>query len=586
MENNIEILENIMRPYFEKRDQIDNTPQTLENNINESKEKKVELKNERIEERKRLEVELENLRVRKQIAIKDFEEKKDTEIEEYISRAINSDSSFYSSYGSMLRKDLERNYDKKLNEIISEFDKEEEDLVDEIKALKMVSDSEKQEAKKISDLEKSYDYKNIDLREMVELKDALRIKLFAERKRLNSELLELKSEKESYENTARELKQQQEELNDVIDKLSNFKFEYNEQNQVINNNEWKVLYEQREAISNKIDDLSHTLSEKMVAMFEYNNVNKALEKLNEYIKLTELTKEEIAAVMRSMTPIEQEEYNRRKGLPTTDLEILKNKVVEKSTIDKDSLTNEDMVSYNDPVVSKYEIEDEKIIVDTKVDLLKAMFNDIISVAKEIRGVRLNESKSELGTQEYYISTKESKDADYEEVGKVNLVDKKPMQLPTGEYLSEEDFKEALENYYNQEKGRTYVVKSTGKEYTISAETISKFKSKLKKCSAIRLLVNDAISKFDITNVFGKVKGEKLFRAADIGTIFKKINMPDGDYINRNELIAKLNNLFDSKKLDWLRKISGKLKETKSENLEEAENVYILNEDEKSFIIKK
>ena len=43
-----------------------------------------------------------------------------------------------------------------------------------------------------------------------------------------------------------------------------------------------------------------------------------------------------------------------------------------------------------------------------------------------------------------------------------------------------DFKEALENYYNQEKGRTYVVKSTGKEYTISAGTISKFKSKFDK----------------------------------------------------------------------------------------------------------
>ena len=85
MENNLERLQNIMKPYFDKKAEIDNKPVELENDKVAQTDKIKDMRQERIDRRKELEVELENLRVRSTIAVKNFEEKKEREIEEYIS---------------------------------------------------------------------------------------------------------------------------------------------------------------------------------------------------------------------------------------------------------------------------------------------------------------------------------------------------------------------------------------------------------------------------------------------------------------------------------------------------------------------
>ena len=58
MENNLEILENIMKPYFDKKKEIDNVPVALENEKNEQANKIREMKAKRIGKRKELEEEL------------------------------------------------------------------------------------------------------------------------------------------------------------------------------------------------------------------------------------------------------------------------------------------------------------------------------------------------------------------------------------------------------------------------------------------------------------------------------------------------------------------------------------------------
>lgn len=561
--NNINILNDIMKPYFEKRAEIEGIPSKIVADVKESKEKLSDLRSDRLERKKALQLELESLRVRRVVALKEFEEKKEKEIEEYISASLNSNSNFYSNYGSMLRKDLERNYDRKLQELEEEFRIKEESLLSEIKKLSSRSDEEKEEAKEISDFGKKSDYTNVYLREMVELKDSLRIKLFAERKRLKEKLEELLLDKKEYEKIVADLNQKQLEFKELIDNIANFKYEYNDQNQELNIAAITKLHDKRKDILTEIEKLSDDILKKSSAISELNDINKALEKVEEYIKMTEPTKEETGSVMKTMTSWEKEEYDKRKGVFT--INVIENSspttLVTKETSSNEISSNSDMIEVLDPVVSSYEIEDDKVLVDRKTDLLKAIFNDIISEVKRVRSVRINPSKEQLGADEYYVSTRDGFSETYEEAGTVNLyeVNEDPIQLPNGEYVYSKDMKEAVDNYYAKNKGKTYVVKSTGKEYNVNLGTIIKFKTSLKLCSALKLIRDNKIAKMDITRIHGKQKGQMLYSLNEIGTMYGKDKMPEGEYINRNELIAKLNNLFTTKNIEWLRNISEGLK---------------------------
>ena len=146
MENNIEILENIMKPYFDKKAEIESAPAVLENDKQSISSEIQDLKNARISERKELEIELENLRVRQKIAIEDLKERQEREIDDYINQLMNSNPVLSTNYASFVRKDLEQQYkqqyDKKIQEMEDTFKLNEEQLVSKIKALKSVSEKE------------------------------------------------------------------------------------------------------------------------------------------------------------------------------------------------------------------------------------------------------------------------------------------------------------------------------------------------------------------------------------------------------------------------------------------------------------
>ena len=512
MENNLEILENIMKPYFDKKKEIDNVPVALENEKNEQANKIREMKAKRIGKRKELEEELENLKLRRESAINDFKEKMSREIEEYIGNAQNSNSNFFASYGSMLRKDLEREYSFKLKELEDNFKDQEEALVAEIAKLKVVTDEEKTTKQALEDLGKKSDYTRVDLRELVEVKGSLRKQLISEQKRLNFEL-----------------KQQQINFDSAMLKLDAFKYEYNAQQQVINGADWRAIYEESNKIADKIDE-----------------IRKALKKVEEYLNLTELTKEETAAVMRSMTPWEKEEYDRRRGNDNSNVYSENKKEIPIEP-------NEDLVDIEDPVLSNYEEKDGNIVVDDMENLLKTIYNDIVKEAMKLNSVKLNESKTK---DNLYISSK-SGDEQYKENGMLD----ESVKLPCGEYVNMDDINQAVNNLYNKTKDRKYIVKETGKEYKISKSTVEKLKNKLKKCSTIKLVKEKKVSKLDLLKIFGKKKANKVMNEVEMSTL-KEVNVPEGDYINRNELIANLDNLFTTKKLEWLKKFSNTLKDKK------------------------
>lgn len=575
MENNLEILDNIMRPYFDKKAEVDNKPVALENEKTEMANKIREMKAERINRRRELEIELENVRVRHKIAVEDYKEKMEKEIEDYINSTISSNPTLTATYGAFIRKDLERGYndngqirmgyDQRLKELDDNFKDQEEALLNEIAALKSVSEDEKNEKQSLEDMDKRSDYTRVDLRELVELKDEARKKLFAERKRLNQRLEELKPQYDEYNKTVEELKEYQIKLNEIVEKLSNFKYEYNAQNQVVNSEEWKKLYEERVLISDKITDLTNILVEKTSIIHEMNDVNKSIEKVEEYIKLTELTKEEGAAVMMSMTPWERDEYNRRKN----------------------KSTNEDLIEINDSDVPEYEVEDDKVVVDNMENLVKTIYHDVVKTISNLRTIKLNGSKGKLGQNEYYLSAK-SEDKQYEEKGTIKMDES--VKLPCGEYVSKEDIVEATERLYAKPKAITYIVKETGKAYKMSKDAVQKLKETLKNRTTISLVRENKMSKLDLLKVFGKKKANEVMEEAQIGEL-RDSNLEEGEFVNKNETIVAFKNLFTEKKVEWLRNLSNSLKE-KADKLVESldkkqeDNFYVLDLDEEFHIKQK
>lgn len=515
-------LDEIMKPYFDKLKEMEENQRERENRILETKTTISDMKATRLAERKNLEIELENLRVRNKISIKEFEEKKEREIEEYISSTLNSNSSFFASYGSMLRKDLEKEYDRKLEEMKAEFARKEADLIEKISKLKMVSDEEREEKSTLEQINKPYNFRNVDLRELVEIKENLRKKLLDEQKRLNYEL-----------------KREQINFDSTMLAIDDFEYQYDPENRRGNGAERLALFQKSGKITDKM-----------------NEIKKSLKKLEEYLTLTLLTPEETKALMSSMTHWEKDEYNRRKVVD----------IYSGASKDKDS----DIVEVEDPIKFDVEEQDDKVVAEDKSNLFQFMYNDIVNAANNLATIKINSSNGKLGETERYISSKE-KNYDYELNGTIDL-EEKSVNLPCGEYLNIDDVMEAIENLYNKNKGRSFVVNSTGKEYKVSKFTIKKLKQKLKKCSRIKLIEEKKISKFDLFRVFGKHKSDKLVKEVEMSSL-DNVYVPEGEYISRDDLIIALDNLFTTKKLDWLRTVSEKLtsfKDVFSRKIEEQE----------------
>ena len=514
MDDSLQRLNEIMKPYFDKKQQIEDYVIKRETDKANSKDKADTLRSDRLQRKRALEKELQDLRDRKDKYIENLENKRDVEIEEY----MNNYSKDNFIYAQAIKRELQMEYNNKIEKFKEDLNKREISLIRQIRLLRSREKEEKEERLNLDYLKKKSDRKNVDLRELFEVKSELRKNLFAYKRELQLEL-----------------EQEQINFNEAMLNLSRFKYEKDAQGRVINGEEWRNLYQEGDKISDKINRLRNTLK-----------------KVDESIALVQPTIEESNAIMKSMAPWEKEEYNRRKNAPIQledDGEELDNNIV----------YNEDVVDVLEDVKTpEYVNEDSKIQVSSKNDLLQLIYNEIIKEVKDLRTVRLNPSKGALKDSEYYISTKEGLNNDFNlSDTPLSLEDNKTLKLPNGDYINQNDFNAALKLYYDKNKGKIYQIKD--KKYKINSSTIRKLKSKLKKCCALKLVRDNKISQTDIKRVYGKETTENLFRDSTLA-ILSNVNMPDGDYINKFELITKLETLFSTKKLEWLKNISQNIKE--------------------------
>lgn len=507
-------LEEIMKPYFDKKEEIENL----------SLQKNVEIRT--------LELRLEKLKDNRQ-----------REIDDYIQEASKTDLNFYAGYTASLRKSLEAAYDEKENSIITEIEK----------------------------LKNKSDYSRVYIREMTELKDKLRKELVAKKKDLNIELIKanIEFQKANLE-------------------LSSFKYEYNSERQVVNGDKWKDLY-------NKLSLATSLIQE----------IKKELEMTDDYLRLTELTEEEIKVGMMAMTPWEKEEYDRRKfaindGISqlekqenidesdvvednsiedenTLDIEPENDIEEENSEIDdfyiseeeNNELSNslpQDVVDSYVPVEGSYSFEDGKVITESYNELTSLIFNDVVDMATKLDYVKLDSSSNPELKRTKYFSDKELSGS-YRYRSALESVDAQgnEVRLPNGEYVNSKDIMRAVDEYYNKNKGQRFYVKEKNKTISLSKFDILKLKKAIKNCSALKLVEDSKLSEFDVKKVYGKENFEKMKNSIEVGEVNTPIS--EGTYISRDELLYELKRILTSKskKIEWLRKISDKFKFLKEQN---------------------
>lgn len=569
MENSLEKLEQIMKPYFDKKKEIEGIANYItdektefereladldskkEQSINELNQKLVQLK-----ESKKLKI-LE-LKAKRDQSIKELKlrlerlrDSKEKEIQEYLEQLYLENPTASPLYISMVKKDLDKAYaeqEKDLNDRIESLKRTTEQ---EIRTLKSDSNDEKELINEMDNINKEFkvnadvidekinnlstrpNYSRVYEKELFNLKGDIRKKLFAYKKELD---LELQREKMKFDNS-------------MLD-LSEFKYEYNDQHQVTNGSKWRALYERSNQIIDKI-----------------NNIKEALKALEKNLDLTDFKNDKYI----SLAPWEQAEYDRRNKITndenninvSSDLVDIENKI---NNDENNRNVPKDLVDTYTPVKSDFSIVDGEYVVDDYEKLSSLIYNEIVDIAKNMRSVKLDFSSDENINDRYYFSDKENKNSKFDYKGVVYLNKEKPIRLPNNEYIYSDDIKKAIKNYYKKNKGQRFYVNEVDKTLTISRETVRKLRKSLKVHSTIILLEDKKLSDFDVKKVFGKERFEKIKNMVDIGTI--KTKLPVGEYISRNEFISKLNKTLTSE--NWLKKLNQKFKRKDSHKVDQVD----------------
>ena len=504
-------IEEIMKPYFDKKEEFSKRP-----DVNEQ----YKLENDTYEkEMLALKARLQTLR-----------SNRNSEIEEYVRNAVAERPDFYAGYGAMIRKDLEQEYLKREKalelQIIGLSDKINNNY------LKMAENNKYTVTTNGVKLSKESIHR-VDVRELVDLKHDARKALIALKKEL-----ELK------------LQEAQLQFNIVMHKLTVFKHEYNENHVVINGKEYRNLFEE----SNRLIEVKY-------------NLQRQLEKLEENLKLTELTEEEIKVIMMSMTDSEKKEYEERKKVDSiiSTVEQLASEETETKEQENKNQSNiestDDLEEQNTESViyesEKEEIEEQNRIEENYSEFIKEISKDVLRSVKKLRGVKVTDGKY------LSVSSPEKETEDYE-------LEEETAEIANGLYFNKRDVFKALNNYVRKNKGQSFTVKGITETLTVNRRSLKRVKEFLKECTIKKLFSEKKLSAFDIKRVFGKNKAEKYTK--DVEVTDKKVKMPTGDYILRTDIHEALKLLFVEKTPTWLETLKSKFVRkndeiTKDETLE-------------------
>lgn len=485
-------IEEIMKPYFDKKEEIEN-----KNKIN----------NNYLEEKRIIELRLERLR-----------DNKEEEIEEYVKNAVSDRPDFYAGYGAMIRKDLEQAYlskEQKLEAQIKELDEKMKNNSNEVAR-----------------------YYRVDVRELVDVKHDLRKSLIAAKKELEIKLQEA---------TLR--------FDAVMYKLSTFKYEYDENHNVLNGNEYRELFE----LSNSLIEVKY-------------NLQRDLKQVDEYLTLTELTEEEVKTVMMSMSDLEKEEYNRRKNIIqnieeiVSPIEIDDNndiKEQEPTTETKEKMeTKKDEIILEEPVVEIAPVETSKDIYEQAKETMDAqgelehnysafideISEDVLRCVKKLRTIKVEDGK--------VVQSKSGRE--YKVEGNLS----EEIELANGLYLNRHDIEKAVRNYKRQNKGRTFTVKGIDLALNVTKQSVKKVKEALRKFSLQELLREKKISIFDVKRVYGKDNTEKY---VDYDS---DVEYNAEDYVKYSDVREAFKELFVEKTPTWLERLTSKFRRPELEDLDQ------------------
>lgn len=466
---------------------------------------KEEFKINRKIQKRVLEARLQNLR-----------DNKEREISEYLSEYTKQDMPS-SNYLQIIRADLEKAYRKR-----------EEEYLEDIKRFEKRTEEEKVALRELRKLNKNQNYQFIYQKELNEIGEVVTEELYQEKKNLELQLEEIKMNFDS-----------------AMLKLNEFNYEYNDQHQVTNGYKFKELY-----------DESSKLIEKM------SKIKKSIEQVDKYIN--EIREYKNSTIEPELT-VETESVVAPDLIVETEPNLVLEQEIQKTG---DVLPIDDIDPMKDEIVYNATRRGKKIIADSYSDLLKMVYNDIINEVKSINAIRLDPSKKYLAESEAYISQK-VQTSNYSILGKVDLGNKeKSVELPCGEYINTKDFENALDIYFQKNKGNIYEVKGYNNVSKMSLATLEDCKESLKKCSTIKLLKDNKISAIDIRRVFGKEKAieyNQEVQGKELGSVHS--NLPQGDYIFRNETIINLFNLFEQKNKTWIQRALENLKESEEPEIE-------------------
>lgn len=526
MERDFEKLEQIMKPYFDKKYEIERELGSAKREQDNLNNKISKIRDNREQEKRQLELRLEKLI-----------DNKNKEISEYIEQIYLSNPNVSPIYVSMVKKDLEqayKNQEDSLNSKIAELGNETEEEINSLEA--------------INKLDNTPNYDRVYEKELQNISEDLRKQLLSYQKEISEKLSQ---EKINFDN--------------IMLQLSKFKYEYNEQHQVINGNVWRELYDKSNTTLENINSLKKVLNatEDYLSLTDsknYKYISLAPWEQSEYDRRNSKKEEEIIKVDEQ--PLMLEESNKELTKTDDSLELSLDDLKKEAEVAVNKVLDNDKEKIEDPVISTSVHINDQVISDDYSELVKQIYNDVIEEAESLRSISLNSSKGKLLPSERHLSVKNSKNDTFKTTTSVDLGYKEDeeIQLPNGEYVNKNDFVDALNKYYNKNKGKEYVVQEISENLEINRENISKFKKALKNCSIIKLIKDKALSALDLKRVYGKEKTEEyVSEAKQIGAF--STDLPEGEYVSRNELIAKMKKLFSEKKISWLKKVSEKLKAT-------------------------
>ena len=402
-----------------------------------------------------------------------------------------------------------------------------------------------------------------------ENKELLKIEL----EKLNTNLEKiLKDLEQEYNKTIEEqkehFKKQEEELINKFDE-SNIKF-FDSQSEIehlkqLNETPDFKNVDIRQIINLKLKNTKELSLLKFMLIKEINQSEKDLEKeqlretlnrIEECLKLMELTTEEKEVLMM---PITEEELIECK-LRNIEINLMEDYKAmnqhELSEIKENNIETTENITENKTTTQSQTLDEifitEKDIISTRnrTSLLKIIYNKLIKGVNSLSSIKLDYSDNRHAK----VSLKTSQEKDYiEQDGFLELNDA-PIELTEGEYLNKEKIIESLKILANNYRYTTFITKDTNKQYIILSKDISKLISKLEKFTALHFLKGIGLTS-DPYIIYGQQSEKDIF----IGSANYNVNLSYGHYISNDELIYELNKVIVDKKLEKLKKLSSKLK---------------------------